>query len=122
MTALAVAPRDRLDDGFRFLMTSLTPVMVPPVPTAGHQNVHLAVGVAPDLLGRGLAVDFRVGRVVKLLRHERVRRRLQQFLRLVDGAVHALFRPASAPTSAPNALSSRRRSRLIVSGKVTMSL
>ena len=35
---------------------------------AGDQDVDLAVGVAPDLLGGGPAVDLRVGRVLELLR------------------------------------------------------
>src|SRR5205085_1846647 len=33
---------------------------------AGDQDVGLAVGVAPDLLGGGAAVDLRVGRVLEL--------------------------------------------------------
>ena len=37
---------------------------------AGDEDVDLAVGVAPDLLGGGVAVDLRVGRVLELLRHE----------------------------------------------------
>ena len=39
---------------------------------AADQDVDLAVGVAPDLLGGRPAVDLRVGRVLELLRHERV--------------------------------------------------
>ena len=45
-------------EGFRGLMTSTQPVIVPPVPTAGDQDVHLAVRVVPDFLGGGLACEF----------------------------------------------------------------
>ena len=41
---------------------------------AGDEDVDLAVGVVPDLLGGGLAVDLRIGRVLELLRHEGVGR------------------------------------------------
>ena len=37
---------------------------------AGNENVHLAVGVAPYFFGGGFAVDFDVGLVVELARHE----------------------------------------------------
>ena len=80
-----------LNDGLRLLITSLKPVIVPPVPTPRHEDVDLAVGVAPDLLGRRLAVNLRVGRVLELLRHEGVRRILDQLLGLGDGALHALL-------------------------------
>src|SRR5208337_3135594 len=46
------------------------------------QNVDLASGVAPDLLGRGLAVNLWVGRVLELLGHEGVGRILDQLLGL----------------------------------------
>ena len=49
---------------------------------------------SPDLLGRGLAVNLRVGRVLELLRHERFRLAaefLEQLFRLGDRAVHALL-------------------------------
>ena len=39
---------------------------------AGDDDVDLAVGVVPDLLGGGAAVDLRVGRVLELLRDDRV--------------------------------------------------
>ena len=44
---------------------------------ARHENVDLAFGVVPDFRAGGLEVDFRVGRVFELLRHEvfRVARR-----------------------------------------------
>ena len=65
-------PRCAWNAGLRGLMTSPTPVIVPPVPTPADEDVDLAVGVGPDLLGRGAAVDLGVGRVLELLRHERV--------------------------------------------------
>jgi hypothetical protein len=34
-----------------------------------NKNVGLAIGVGPDFLGGGLTMDFRIGRVVKLLRN-----------------------------------------------------
>ena len=37
---------------------------------AGHKDIHIAVRVAPNFFGSGLAVDFRVGRIVELARHE----------------------------------------------------
>ena len=40
---------------------------------AADEDVDLAVGVAPDLLGGRLAVDLGVGRVLELLGHEGVR-------------------------------------------------
>ena len=39
---------------------------------AGHERVDLAAGVGPDLLGRRETVHLGVGRVLELLRHERV--------------------------------------------------
>src|SRR5581483_7653698 len=62
---------------------------------AADQDVHLALRVVPDLLGGGLAVDLRVGRVLELLRHERLGRPaavlLYQLLGLGDRPAHALF-------------------------------
>ena len=64
---------------------------------AGDEIVDLAVGVVPDLLGRGAAVDLRVGRVLELLRDDRVRRsRPCSSSALAIGAPHALRRRASA--------------------------
>jgi hypothetical protein len=57
---------------------------------AGHEDVHLAVGVAPDLFGGGFAVDRRVGRVLELLWHEIPLVGLGKFLSLGDGPRHAL--------------------------------
>ena len=56
---------------------------------AGHQDVHLAVRVAPDLFGGGPAVDLRVGGVLELLGHEVLRVGGGQLFRLADGAAHA---------------------------------
>ena len=64
---------------------------------AGDEDVDLACGVVPDLLGRGAAVDLGIGRVLELLRHDRVRRRGDDLLRLGDRALHALRRRRSAP-------------------------
>ena len=75
--------------GLRALSTSPTPVIVPPVPTPDTKISTCAVRVAPDLLGRGLAMDFRVGRVLELLRHEVVRVLGHQLLGLAHGAGHA---------------------------------
>src|ERR1017187_5681153 len=41
-----------------------------PGPNARDQNVRLAVGIVPDLLGRGAAVYGGVGRIPELLRHQ----------------------------------------------------
>ena len=56
----------------------------------GHE-VDLAIGVAPNLLCGGLAVDFGVGRVLELLRDEMLLRvGGRNFLGLANGAGHAL--------------------------------
>ena len=88
---------------------------------ARDDDVHPAVRVAPDLLGRCLAMNLRVGGVGELLRDDAVRESAVQFLRLGDGALHP-FGARSAPVRAPRILSSLRRSMLIVSGMVRMSL
>ena len=57
-----------LKEGLRGLMTSATPVIVPPVPTPATRMSTLPVGVLPDLLGRSFyAMDLRIRRVLKLL-------------------------------------------------------
>ena len=63
--------------------------MVPPVPTRRHQNIHLAVRVVPDFLRRGLAMDFRIGRIFKLLGNPGIGRFLGQLLGAGNGAFHA---------------------------------
>ncbi len=77
-------------DGLRSLSTWPTPVIVPPVPTPDDDDVDGAVGVVPDLLGRGAAVDLGVGRVRELLRHEVLRVALGELLGPGDRARHAL--------------------------------
>ena len=39
---------------------------------ARDDKIHLAVGIAPDFLGGGFAMNFRVGRIGKLLGNEAV--------------------------------------------------
>ena len=106
--------------GLRLLSTSPQPVIVPPVPTPAHEDVDLAVGVAPDFFGRRLAMDLGVGRILELLGHE---------VGLFSTSSSALRTAPGIPSAAgvrtistPNALSSRRRSRLMLSGMVTMSV
>ena len=57
---------------------------------AGHEDVDLAVGVGPDLLGRGPLVDGRIGRVLELLGHEEVAVALGDLGGLGDGPAHAV--------------------------------
>jgi hypothetical protein len=57
---------------------------------AGDQDVDRALGIVPDFLGGGLAVDLGVGGVLELLRNDRIRQRRGQFLGLGDRALHAL--------------------------------
>ena len=57
---------------------------------AGDEIVDLAVGVVPDLLGRGAAVDLGIGRVLELLRDDGAGDLGLQLLGLGDGALHAL--------------------------------
>ena len=45
-------------------------------PDRGHEDIDLSVGRVPEFFGRGLRMDRRVGAVVELLWHERIRRRL----------------------------------------------
>ncbi len=52
------------------------------------EDIHPAVGVAPDFLGRRPAVGFGIGGVFKLLRDEVARIRSRQFLGLADRAGH----------------------------------
>ena len=57
---------------------------------AGHDDVDGAVGVRPDLLGGGLAVDGRVGLVGELAGQDRARTLGGDLLGAVHGALHAL--------------------------------
>ena len=47
---------------------------------AGDEDVDLAIGVVPDFLGRGPAMDLRIGGVLELLRDDRVRDLLEEFV------------------------------------------
>src|SRR5690606_28386943 len=53
-------------------------------------DVDATVGVGPDLLTGGLAVDLRVGLVAELVGPHRVGGVRDDLLRLGDGALHAL--------------------------------
>ena len=57
---------------------------------ARHQDIHGPVGVPPDLRPGGLIVGGGVGGVVKLAGHPGRRQGGEQFVRLGDGALHAL--------------------------------
>ena len=63
------------------------------------QDVHLAVRVVPDFLRRGLLVDFRIGRIFKLLRNPGIRRFLRQLLRRGQSRPSCLRRRASERVS-----------------------
>ena len=75
---------------------------------AGHEDVHHAIGVLPDLRASGTLVHGRIRRVGELRGNERVRNLRRQPLGLLDGALHALgafgehqFRPKGAHEVAP---------------------
>ena len=109
-----------LKPGLRFLMNSATPGDRPAGADARHEDVHLSVGVLPDLLRRGLAVDLGVGGVLELLRHEGVRAWLS---RISCAFSTAPFMPCGAgvsTSSAPKTFRSFRRSMLKLSGMVMM--
>src|SRR5690606_1382857 len=57
---------------------------------AGDEEVDGALRVVPDLLGRGAAVDFRIGRILELLRHDRVGQRGDQLLGAGNRPFHTL--------------------------------
>ena len=58
---------------------------------AGNEDVHGAVGIGPDLFGRGFPVDLRVGRVLELLGHEGAFCAFNNLAGLVNGAGHTLL-------------------------------
>ena len=90
---------------------------------AGDQDIHLAVGVIPDFRAGGLFVDGRIGRVFELLRQEVVFRiGGGDFFGAPDGAPSCPSAPGVSSRLAPKAASTRRRSRLMVSGMVRVSL
>ena len=108
-------------DGLRGFSTWPTPVMVPPVPTPATNTSMLAVGVVPDLLGGGAAMDFRVGRVVELLRDDRARDLAARAPRALAMAPRMPCGPAVSTSSAPSRASILRRSIDIVSGMTRIS-
>ena len=55
----------------------------------GHENVHLAVGIFPNLGAGGLEVGVGVGRVVELIGDPRAGDGVGQLLCLFDGGEHA---------------------------------
>ena len=63
----------------------------------GHEHIDLTVGIAPDFLCRGLAVDLRVRRILELAGNEGRRGLLRQFLRAAYGRPSCLRFPASEP-------------------------
>src|SRR6185312_16245671 len=58
-------------------------------PDARYHRVYLALGVAPDLLRRRLAVNLWVGGILELLWHPGARCLLLQLFHLRDGSRHA---------------------------------
>ena len=76
--------------GLRSLSTWPTPVMVPPVPTPATKMSTLPSVSRPDFLGRGRAVDLRVGLVGELLGPDGVLGVGHDLLGLLDRAAHAL--------------------------------
>ena len=55
-----------------------------------YDDIDLAVCVVPDFLRGRATVNFRIGGVFELLRHDRSRRRCNDFVRLGDRALHSL--------------------------------
>ena len=58
---------DSLERGFAFLDHLADAGNRAAGADAGNQDVHLAIGIAPDFFGRRAAVDVGVGRVIELL-------------------------------------------------------
>ena len=88
---------------------------------AGDEDVDLAVGVVPDFLGRGPAVDRRVGRVLELLRDDGVRDLLRPAPRRGRWRPSCPWRPRSAPVrrrAAPASCAARSTS---ISGMTRIS-
>ena len=54
-----------------------------------NQEIHLTIGIAPDLLGGCAAMDLGVGRVLKLLRDKITRIGRGHLFRLVNSTIHA---------------------------------
>ncbi len=88
---------------------------------AANDNVNLAIGVFPNFFRSRLAVNFRIRRILELLRHKiiLVLRGNSSALRMAPGMPSAA---GVSTSSAPRALSIRRRSKLMLSGSVTTNL
>ena len=56
---------------------------------AGHENIHIAVGVGPNLLTGGLAVNLRVGGISELAGQDGVTTLGDNLVCLVYGTLHA---------------------------------
>ena len=107
--------------GLRFLMTSLTPVMVPPVPTPETRMSTLpsvSFQISSAVVWRWISGLAGFSNCCGMNELGVV---LSSSLALAM-APFMPFSPGVSTISAPNALSSRRRSRLMLSGMVTMSL
>ena len=61
---------------------------------AGNESVDRAVGIGPDFLGRGAAMDFGIGGIAELLRNDGVRRFRRDLLGALDRAVSCPAPPA----------------------------
>ena len=89
---------------------------------AGDEDVDLAVGVVPDLGAGGALVDRRVGRVLELLRASgSAPGRTATISSALAIAPVMPSAPGVSTRLAPNAASTLRRSRLMVSGIVRVS-
>ena len=58
---------------------------------ADDRRVDTALGIVPDFLGRGEAVNLGIGRVYELLQHDRAGGLFDQFLGPLHGPPHAQF-------------------------------
>ena len=54
-----------------------------------NEDVGLAVGIVPDFLGGGFAVDFGIGRILELLRNPGIGYLLVKLLGSPNGALHS---------------------------------
>ena len=87
---------------------------------ARHEHVHFTVGGVPDLGARGLLVDFRVRRVLELLQQHVLARSDSRISLALAMAPFMPSGPSVSTRLAPRALSSLRRSRLMVAGMVNV--
>ncbi len=88
----------------------------------GDENVHLAVGVIPDLRAGRRQVNGRVGGIVELLEDVAVGGVGEDLVGLGDGTFHTVGSGGGERFRRRRPLSSTRRSRLMVSGMVRISL